>query len=60
MSNTLGVQRDQAKALFQLGHQMTHFPIGPPIIVMGIGCMQLNLSNIFVGAMLEELTEPRG
>lgn len=39
---------------------MTHFPIGPPIIVMGIGRMQLNLSNIFVGGMLEELTEPRG
>lgn len=39
---------------------MAHFPIGPPIIVMGIGHMQLNLSNIFVGGMLEELTEPGG
>lgn len=39
---------------------MTHFLIGPPIIVMGIGCMQLNLSYIFVGGMVIELTEPRG
>lgn len=39
---------------------MTHFLIGPPIIVMGIGCMQLNLSYIFVGRMVIELTEPRG
>lgn len=39
---------------------MSHFLIGPPIIAMGIGCMQLNLSNIFFGWMLEELTESRG
>lgn len=49
-----------SKAHFQLYHQMTHFLIGLPIIVMGIGCMQLNLSYIFVGRRVEELTEPRG
>lgn len=48
------------KEHFQLYHRMTHFLIGPPIIVMGIGCMQLNLSYIFVGRMVIELTEPRG
>lgn len=40
-----------SKAHFQLYRQMTHFLIGPPIIVVGIGCMQLNLSYIFVGRM---------
>lgn len=49
-----------SKAHFQLYRQMTHFLIGPPIIVVGIGCMQLNLSYIFVGRMVKELTEPRG
>lgn len=39
---------------------MTHFLIGPSIIVMGIGCMQLNLSYIFVGGMGEELMGLRG
>lgn len=39
---------------------MSHFLIGPPVIVMGIGCVQLNLSNIFVGGMLDESVESRG
>ena len=48
-----------SKAHFQLYQRMTHFLIGLPVIVMGIGSMQLNLSYIFVGGILEELTESR-
>ena len=39
---------------------MNHFLIGRPIIVVGIGPEQLNLSHIFVGRWVIELTEPRG
>lgn len=49
-----------SKSQFQLSYQMTHFLIGPSIIVMGIGCMQLNLSYIFVSGRGEELMGTRG
>lgn len=58
--NPLGDQQDQARHISNYTTKWIISFIGPSIIVVGIGCMQLNLSYIFVGNMVIELTEPRG